>query len=904
MTPRRNSARLEGWQIPRPRIIDEVIDRLPKLTLFVAPAGFGKTTAMLECHARLNNDDVLAAWLTLDDSYNDPAHLAGRLMEVLDGAIRRDAPNFGLLSRYSSQGEFLASLLDVVGRIERPIVLFLDELDALQPPAMEVVREIVHRSGPALHIVVGSRSMPSLNRVVLRLRGQLIEIGAQELRFRPDEMAELASMALTDPLPQDELETLIHRTEGWAAALQLACLAMRSRPTDTSFSSLFAAVEDNLADYLAEEVFVRQTEAIQQFLLATSCLDRLTGALANAVMGRDDGDGVLRELERDGLFLSRVDVKDDVSWYAYHQLFARFLRRRLAEAAPDKVREIQRRAMDWFASQEMTLEAAKAALQAGDADEAGTMLSRAAMDYVTQGQFSSIIHWVELVSVETAKRHPLLFVAYIWAVTYSEEPSGAEALIEYVEKNMEFFSTELPVVEGMMAAVRIIGAARMDQMELVRREGPAILDELSDEDGFHYGGLAVALAHAFVSVGEWARARKLLALSETSLNRSGKLFGRVSFQLIEGIARLSEVRIPEAIAELRNGYDEACRRSGPFSHGSSILAGPLATALYEQNALGPAQELIDTHLPLIAEIGLPDVMACGYITAIRLAYQRHDHVEALRLVREGELKGSARNLPRITSVMRWEAARMAALRGDLEEAARIEGMVARLDEVGCGATTWQPTDLPPLWLELWRGNLNGLLPKLEYLHQGAQKKGQKLRLLQLKLLYASALQLKGRMDEATTYAAEALLSGLRGGMIRIFVDHGPATAAIVRASEAKLLSRLQPAEADTILLNLGILREALKSAEEALSVPGKPIWTDPTLEALTQRETEILECLQHGLTNKELAEALQLSETTVKWHLRNIFGKLNVDNRTEAVFIAREARLIPDALYRTAAVSV
>ena len=875
--------------MPRPKITDLFFDRLPKITLFMAPAGYGKTNAMNACRDRLGQRAIQSGWLTLDESHNDPVNLGAALMKVIGGLQCPVSQDDDRHPAYHSEAEIMAGLFDAERRIERRSVLFLDNLEILGPASIRVIKALLSGGKSHLHYVIGTRQYPRINKVAHILREELLEFGKDDLRFHSAEIASLVAGCMLPPLSDEQMQTLLDRTEGWPTAIHLVCLNLQNN-TKSNLDRLFARVEDDLEDYLAEEVFLQQPKELQEFMVETACLGSFTSDLARAVTGREDSKALLRSLEEQGSFISSVADNGAGMKFSYHQIFARFLTRRLRQNSPQRYAAIVENAVEFLVGQRMYTEAADLALKRNLRDTACAIYSEVAMGYMTEGRFQTVIRWVETVSIEHAWRYPRLFMAYIWAVIYSERPSDAASLIRQARDEQERFAADIPNVEDILSAAQVIAAARLDDMALVREMGPRVMSGWKAEDGFHYGALAITTAHAFVYSGDWEQAFEYLEKSEPSLSNDGKLFGRVSFQLIGGISKLAAARNCEAIAELQYGYQAVCAGRGKFSHGAAILAGVLANALYEQNSIDDARKLIGAHLPLISENGLPDAVACSYVTAIRLALLSGDEVEACRLIRQGEVKIGARGLHRVVGTILWEAARMASLSGSFEEAARIERKAAGIAAAHkFPATSWLPNDLPPLWLALWRGETEGLLDRIECLREADAGRKSRLRTMQLDFLYGCVLDRAGRSAEARRHAARAMLVGLGGGMVRFFLDHGPDAARLVRESQDDLLAIVPPGQATPVERWLAVLRPHILEAGKASPLaPATDAW-GALMEPLTQRELEILDCLQHGLTNKELAASLALSETTVKWHLRNIFGKLQVDNRTEAVAVARTA---------------
>jgi LuxR family transcriptional regulator, maltose regulon positive regulatory protein len=294
-----------------------------KLTLISAPAGFGKTTLLADWLEADPANGRSTAWLSLEQSDNDPALFWTYLITALQTA----APTIGagpLSLLHSSQSPIeviLAELLNDLSTLAAEVVLALDDYHVID--TREVNDEMVFlldHLPPQIHLVIASRADPALPLARMRSRGELVEIRAAELRFTPDETAAYLNDAMGLKLTAQDVAALESRTEGWIAALQLAALSMQGREDVAGFIAGFAGDDRYIVDYLAEEVLQRQPEHVRHFLLQTSILDRLSGPLCDAVTGQDGGRAMLEALERENLFL--VPLDDRRRWYRYHHLFA------------------------------------------------------------------------------------------------------------------------------------------------------------------------------------------------------------------------------------------------------------------------------------------------------------------------------------------------------------------------------------------------------------------------------------------------------------------------------------------------------------------------------------------------------------------------------------------------------
>ncbi len=322
-----------------------------KLVLVSAPAGFGKTTLVATWLRTVAGAGTAVAWLSLDERDNDPASFWSYVLAALEFAVPGLGTNARALldSADTPPDAVLATLVNELHGLDREVVLVLDDFHAIDHHDIQngVTYLLDHLPG-RVHLVLTSRADPPLPLARLRVRGELVEIRAADLRFTAEEAAEYLNGAMGLELTAGDIATLEARTEGWIAALQLAALSIQGREDAASFIAGFAGDDRFIVDYLAGEVLQRQPESVRRFMLQTSVLDRLQGSLCDAITETTGGKAALEALDRENLFVIPLD--DRREWYRYHHLFADVLRARLLEEDPDAPAELHRRAAAWFAA--------------------------------------------------------------------------------------------------------------------------------------------------------------------------------------------------------------------------------------------------------------------------------------------------------------------------------------------------------------------------------------------------------------------------------------------------------------------------------------------------------------------------------------------------------------------------
>ena len=426
--------------VPRPRL-SERLDRgtASKLTLVSAPAGFGKTTLVTEWLAAgpaAPANERLAAWLSLDRADNDP----GSFWTYVIAALRTVASEVGETALTLLQATqpppietVLTALLNDLGTTAGDIVLVLDDYHVIDASdVQDGMAFLLDHLPPWLHVVIASRADPAVPLARWRVRGELVEIRAAELRFTPDEAAAYLNEMMGLQLTAQDVAALEARTEGWIAALQLAALSMQGRDDVAGFIAGFAGDDRYVVDYLVEEVLQRQPDRVQAFLLQTSILDRLSGPLCDAVTEQGGGKAMLEALDRGNLFL--VPLDDRRRWYRYHHLFADVLHARLLDEQPGQGPDLHRRASAWYEQNGERPVAIGHALAAEDFGRAADLVELAIPAMRRSRQEAALRGWLKTLPDEVVRVRPVLSVGLAGALLAVGEREGVEERLRDAER--------------------------------------------------------------------------------------------------------------------------------------------------------------------------------------------------------------------------------------------------------------------------------------------------------------------------------------------------------------------------------------------------------------------------------------------------------------------------------------
>jgi LuxR family maltose regulon positive regulatory protein len=881
-----------------------------RLLLLRAPAGFGKTTLMTQCWERFRSQALPCAWLTLDQADNDIRCFIAHLMSSLNQSALVPQRGARLLMGGDHRvpvptGNLQASVLDRLSNNVQPGVVFFDDMETVSDPEIsDFVERLIDLSHPNLRFVIASRSIPKIGLGRLRLRGCLQEIGPEILRFKEGETKSFVLLRLGAKLDEREVCELHKRTEGWPAALQLACLSLEERADPKLFVHSFSGLNGDLAEYLAEDVLERQPENVRDLLLATSLFPRFNGSLCEAVTKQTDSASTLAHLETAGMFLRRIETGDEGGWFQYHSLFSEFLRGQLQLRHPDRVPGIFKAASLWFENKGMMVDAANYARRAGDRLRSVALFESVAMGLIHQGMLNTVISYVEELPQELLAPHPRLHLAYIWALAFERRFETAWGALRKFSAGKTLLESREPEIQDNYLTLESMIPANADDFVTVERRVFAALKQMSRTDTFEYGALANVAGHCRMARGEFDLARETFSAARASHGAAGSLFGFIFSEMLQGVANHSELRLRSASDRLRGAFEQAHGATESCSHSGAVVAGFLAEALYETNDVAGARAALQDYLPFIAESGIPDAVIVSYLTLARIEWLDGKDQEALLLLAKAEGLGFKRALPRVVNTIRWEIARLRFLQGQSAEADRrsneIDDSELRVRQAELMTPPEALTrDIAPLRLAIWQGRTAGVADRLLRLGHEARRRGFRRRLLKLQLLYAVALSKENDHTGAVNAVAEALWMGLNEGFVRTYLDEGPPVMNLVRAARLRLQTLATPKHAEATIRRW---EELVKNAahdraascvalEDGVTVE-RGHDRNELMEVITGREIEILEFLSKGLSNRDIASQLVISETTVKWHLRNIFAKLQAANRTEAVFSARRRHVI------------
>ncbi len=886
--------RSNAKQVVRPVLIDKLNAfhdpfHDHKMTLVSAPAGYGKTTMLTQWVAQFHDP---VAWLSLDAKDNDPFVFLQYFISALqsvDASIGISAENVLQTTKKLSLTAILNILLNDISASQMKFSVVLDDYHCIQTHEVhEILRYILDHMPPLLHLILSTRADPPLPLAKMRARNNLSEIRINLLCFNREVIHSFLNEIMKLNLSEQQIATLEHRTEGWAAGLQLAAISLKGCDNIPAFIEAFSGDNRYIVDYLVEEVLHNQDELTHDFLLKTSFLPQMSADLCDYILEIDNSQTILENLEQQNLFIIPLD--SNRNWYRYHHLFADLLFQRLVSTDTTALSELRSRSSRWHKNNGFLDQAIDYAVAAGDVSRAGELISIFAKDVWEHGKRTRLFHWFASLPVEYIRNNSDLCFLHAWVlfengqfIEAEQSLVNAERLIDSPIKTKDDRGTidqdNLREIRGKVKAVRALMATGQGDAQRIIDYANEALEYLPAESSNWRAIACFSLGLAHGIDGDNAYAVEVFSQARDDSRSSGNmdLYFRASYWLIGRLKYIGKLQ--DAVDTCRDllRYAEEKRLENTLVWGGAcVFWGDL---LYELNQLDEAYQFINKEIDMIERGHDVGRKGWGYYCLMRL------------LEAKGDLEGTQNIIAKVE---------------ELQRSASMPGWVTQLTESFKAQMWLKQGNLKKVeeWLDQNKIHAAGSILSLQYLgymilarflfaqgrHGEAkevlerliskqQKTGRTLLQIETLLIQSMVLKSEDNLQGAILSVVEALKLAESGGYIRVFLNEGQPLAELL---EIVPINEVNVSQAFVKKLRTAFLVNTvpIKETEEKNS------------EDLSERELEVLRLIAAGLSNKKIMENLYISLSTVKTHLRNIYSKLDAHSRTEAVAKANELNLL------------
>ena len=743
------------------------------------------------------------------------------------------------------------------------------------------------------------------------LQAEVLELRQDELRFTPSESADFLQRVMGLTISPGQIAAIERRTEGWIAGLQLAAISMRGHKDSSGFIQSFTGSHRFVLDYLVEEVLQRQPEGIHSFLLKTAILDRLCGSLCDAVTGREDGKGMLETLEHGNLFIIPLD--DQRQWYRYHHLFNEVLLAHVLEEQPGQIPLLHKRASVWYEQNNLPAEAIRHALTARDFERAAGLIEKAYPAMDASFQSAVWLGWVRKLPDEVVRARPVLSVDYVRALMDNGEFESSKSWLQEAEQRLEGSAEGMIVAdEAQFRTLPVkIALARSNHAQVQGDIGGAVkyaelaLELSPEEDSYSHAMAAVTLGMAYLSLGDLDGAQRALSVWMNYCQKVGNIiFAIATSGYLAGII-VAQGRLREAEKTYKQSIQLASTHDQSVRHVTANLFLGLGLLYHEQGD----QQSAALHLRKSGELGEQALIDWPYrwrLAQARLKEAEGDLETALDLLDEARRLYVRTSMPDFHPIDALKA-RVYLRQGRLSEAlAWVRERGLSVDDDLSYLDEFEHITLARVLIAQHQnyplaGSIHEAIALLERLLQAAEAGGRMGSVIEILAVQALAFQAQGNVSQALTSLERALALAEPEGYVRIFVDEGEPMRLLI----LDFRLRIEKQASRQVYPLLDYVEKLLSAFERAVE---KPLTTHPKkpeliehkvrpakdmlVEPLSDRELEVLRLIAQGLTNNEISQRLVLALSTVKGHNLRIFGKLQAQNRSEAVARARELGLL------------
>jgi LuxR family maltose regulon positive regulatory protein len=892
--------------VPRKKVLRQLSEGVQDghlLTLVSAPPGYGKTTTVRMWVVGAGHP---VAWVTLEKSDNDLKQFLTYVLTALQRA--EDTIGQAALEAVENTQEMNLQrirglLINDLYNLDRPIVLVLEDYHLIENEQIDQFIELMLNQAIAnLHLVITTREDPNLPLTRMRVRNQLTEIRAIDLCFSLEEAGEFFANVMGLNLSKKEMEILKNRTEGWVAGLQLAALSLKESHDPTKFVEAFRGTHRHVLDYLIEEVLNSQTEEMREFLCRTSILDQLSPSLCEAVTSQAASRKYLHYLENNNLFL--VSLDEERTWYRYHALFGELLKNQLVQAEPERIDDLHERAAGWYQENGFIQKAVEHGFQISTRNKVSELIEKHAIPMLYQGEVSTVVGWFDRLPESLTQYSPMMYIGKAWSLALMQRQTRTEKVEQALQAAAQALNLANAdealrnLVSGYIASIQAylmqspaFAGTNPEQLIETSKKAQQLLPE--DEKAIRSVN-ALNIGYGYTALADLPAAERAYKQAFEDGVAGGNWYAAIYGAIDSIVIAINKGQLKDALPLCETNIDRfsqllAGQRFPPIGD-LYILKGSI---LLEQDCLAEAEQGLTHGLSLVRWTGEYDAHIRGYSALARLRSIQGDWpgvLESMKVLEETwpEVAIYAQALRHRLSIRDRASDKISVEEAHLWVTQPAVEFKSLPDVMGV-----DPVSRFYFQAYLSAAHILTRLavrnPQAYALHDVHKYLARQERfagshditgwLVEIWIVRALMYQVEGRVEDANQMIQAALARSAPRGYLRIFLDEGDLVRPLLESAEARLKDDDRSAFVKRLL-------EAMPGE----SVAGTASRVDGQI--LSERELEVLRCLAAGLTYPGIAERLIISVNTVRYHVKEIYGKLSVSSRAEALAEARAKQLL------------
>jgi LuxR family maltose regulon positive regulatory protein len=884
-----------------------------KLTVIIAPAGYGKTTLLGEWLSTVSNSRWPVCWVSLDTHDNDPL----QFWSYIVASLRTIQPSlqFNIHEALMPGGDYgdctrLNPLLNEINDIQQQFSLVLDDFHEIQDETIQpTLGYFIDHLPENCHLIISGRSIPHLTLSRLRARRQMVEISSQELSFNLEETNIFLSQVMNLEMSFKEVNSLLDMTGGWIAGLQLAALSLQGQQDSLSFLSSLNKSHKHIADYLTEEVLNHQTEIVKDFLLKTSILEELSPPLCNHILGKENSRGILEMLEQNNLFIIPLD--EHRAWYRYHALFGDLLRSRLDQTHPGMARQLHLSAYEWLKENNYPEKAVTHALAAGEAELAAQLVKACVLEAIIHMDLATVVQWYNLLPQALVKKHLQLVLYKALADLMIGKVENIEEELNFVEQNLQkkqrgdLPSQDIDRLQRYVNSIRVAALCTQGNFSQGIRSSQQVLENLFPEDYFFLGLIEHYLAYAYQAAGRLAdgAAAQQRACQNALRHNFHKEYvlsqsEKARFLRLQG-------RLHQASQAYQQAIEHAIERHLDMDMRVIPLTG-LSDIYREWNQISAA----DDHMvePIRFFIRQPEknldwfytIDACISLAKNRILHKEYAEADHCLIIAQRSAQ-TYHFFPGLASEVSAIQIQLWLAQGKWQPAAswlrRKELQIQENLSSSTNPAVHPLEQLTMVRVYLATKQAEKALTILETLSGLIHHDEQGEYLINWYTLKALTEWHLGRRKKAVGTLYETIKLAAPEMRKRIFIDEGAPMQDLLACLNEAIKQGRFPSEKSYSnyvqqLLDQFIAESSLEANHAIRLAKQTPQIIFPLIEPLSERELQILRLLVDGLSAKEVARNETISINTVKAHMKSIYQKLDVHSRKDAINKAIKLHLL------------